>query len=399
MKVVLLGLEFYIGNRGCEALTYSFLEELNQAAAETGLKIDVEALVMAWGEGRIFSENLRSVTIVRIEPKKASFWKRCRSMFAGSDLIVDFSMGDSFSDMYGTKRFFIFTAVKELAVRSGTPFVLGPQTYGPFCRRWVQRWAAGIIKRSRQVYARDDLSREYVYELCGRECVQTTDVAFSLPYRPAASSGKEDGRIRVGINVSGLLWQGGYTTDNQFGLKVDYQEYCRKIIQNLLEEKKYRISLIPHVGNRSDQRGENDFSASMELKKLFRELEIADRLESAVEIKSEIAKTDIFIGARMHATIAAFSAGVATIPFSYSRKFEGLYRSIGYDYVIEALRITTEEAIETTMDYIRQYEKLRERVAWSMEIVKEKQKLFRQELVGLLTEISDETGNETGKNL
>ena len=32
----------------------------------------------------------------------------------------------------------------------------------------------------------------------------------------------------------------------------------------------------------------------------------------------------------MHATIGAISSGVATIPFSYSRKFEGLFGNLEY---------------------------------------------------------------------
>ena len=54
----------------------------------------------------------------------------------------------------------------------------------------------------------------------------------------------------------------------------------------------------------------------------------------------------------MHATIAAFSAGVADIPFSYSRKFEGLYDSLGYPYVIHGCTDTTVQAINKTIEWI-----------------------------------------------
>ena len=70
---------------------------------------------------------------------------------------------------------------------------------------------------------------------------------------------------------------------------------------------------------------------------------------------------DIFIGARMHATIAAFSSGVATIPTAYSRKFSGLYNNLGYDCVVDMQKLTTEQALELTIQYVKDYQKLIEK--------------------------------------
>ena len=43
-----------------------------------------------------------------------------------------------------------------------------------------------------------------------------------------------------------------------------------------------------------------------------------------------------FMGARMHATIAAFSAGVPVVPMAYSRKFNGLFvDTLKYDHIID----------------------------------------------------------------
>ena len=41
---------------------------------------------------------------------------------------------------------------------------------------------------------------------------------------------------------------------------------------------------------------------------------------------------NFFVGARMHACIAAFSSGVPTVPMAYSRKFTGLFtETLGYN--------------------------------------------------------------------
>ena len=106
--------------------------------------------------------------------------------------------------------------------------------------------------------------------------------------------------------------------------------------------------MIPHVGEDAGKR----FSAD------YPEFIVCSRFETPIEAKNFIAGMDIFIGARMHATVAAFSSGVATIPTAYSRKFSGLYNNLGYDCIVDMQKLTTEQALELTMDYINNYEEL-----------------------------------------
>lgn len=89
-----------------------------------------------------------------------------------------------------------------------------------------------------------------------------------------------------------------------------------------------------------------------------------------IEAKSFISSMDIFIGARMHATIAAFSSGVATIPTAYSRKFAGLYETLDYKYVVDLTRDNTSEALQQTMRYVDAYLELRKSSKYSMQKVK-----------------------------
>jgi polysaccharide pyruvyl transferase WcaK-like protein len=76
------------------------------------------------------------------------------------------------------------------------------------------------------------------------------------------------------------------------------------------------------------------------LKKEFPHVILAPRFTSPSEAKTYIAGMDFFMGARMHACIAAFSSGVPVIPMAYSRKFEGLFGSLGYPHVVDC---TTEQ--------------------------------------------------------
>ena len=105
---------------------------------------------------------------------------------------------------------------------------------------------------------------------------------------------------------------------------------------------------------------ENDYRVCLQLKKKYgNRIEIAPPFNTPIEAKSYIANMDVFIGSRMHATIGAISSGVATIPFSYSRKFEGLFGNLEYPYVISARNFSLEEALEKSKSWIQNYEILK----------------------------------------
>jgi len=77
-----------------------------------------------------------------------------------------------------------------------------------------------------------------------------------------------------------------------------------------------------------------------------------------VVAKSFISGCDVLVGSRMHACIAASSSGVATIPVAYSRKFAGLFESIGYRHTIDAREVETDSAVEGVLSLYEEREAL-----------------------------------------
>ena len=71
--------------------------------------------------------------------------KLARQKIAHSDVVIDFTEGDSFSDIYGLKRFALTSFFKVVAIRKAGCLVLGPQTYGPFNSGLVKRIARWLI--------------------------------------------------------------------------------------------------------------------------------------------------------------------------------------------------------------------------------------------------------------
>jgi hypothetical protein len=72
-------------------------------------------------------------------------------------------------------------------------------------------------------------------------------VAFRLPFtRPTR---RNDGVLDVGVNVSGLLFNGGYGGGNDYGLQVDYAALMRRFIGDLAARADVRVHLVCHVNS------------------------------------------------------------------------------------------------------------------------------------------------------
>lgn len=272
---------------------------------------------------------------------------RLDAALAECDAILDIGAGDSFTDIYGTRRFVALALSKLAALRTRRPLVLSPQTIGPFRRAWTRNPARWLMNRARAVVVRDEVSRTVAESLgVTAPIIEATDVAFRLPYR--LPERQQSGMLRVGINVSGLLFNGGYTRDNMFDLKLDYPHTVREIIRHFVENERCEVHLISHVMTETLP-VEDDYRVCEALAKEIPGCIVAPRFRTPSEAKSYIAGMDFLVGSRMHACIAAFSSGVPVAPLAYSRKFGGLFQSLGYPLVIDCRKESGEQAVEKVM--------------------------------------------------
>lgn len=362
-----MGLDFYTKNKGCDALSYSFLKILSQIFERHNDYMKLYVVTIYDFDARSLMEIYPSVRAVeKIDYrnlKKHETRKKISTIFKKCDYVFDFTRGDSFSDIYGSRRFIVGSLLKEICVRCQTPLILCPQTIGPFDALWARLWAKHLLKKSKYVCARDEASAQYVHELTGNEIDEYIDVAFALPYKEPYLSDKFN-KKKVGLNISGLLWNYGYTGENEFELSVDYQKYTNSIIEALNEDSKYEVHLIGHVIDVDNKLSDNDNDIPVikNLQKRFPKCKMAPFFKNPIEAKNYIAGMDVVIAARMHASIAAFSSGVAVIPFAYSRKVNGLYTTLDYPYYIDGKKETTEHAIELTLDYIKKSDTLKQKV-------------------------------------
>lgn len=377
-NIVLLGLDFNSKNLGCSALAYSFLNILDKISKENNINLDI--ISVNYNKFELKDEDYK-VKDLKIKYKNLIFYIKYIKAIINSDLVFDFTGGDSFTDIYGKSRFLKESFLKMMVICCNRKLILGPQTIGPFKSTWIKNIAYLIMKKSKQVYTRDKISFDYVKKM-KINAINITDVALMLP-NEKVNIEKDNNVLNIGINVSGLLWNGGYTRNNQFGLKFNYQAYIEEIIK-IFVNMGAKIYLIGHVLPKEDNSPENDYVICQKIHEQYPETVLAPRFKTPMEAKGYIANMDFFIGSRMHATVAAFSMKVPTVSIAYSRKFKGLYGSLGYNYIIDAKEVTLEEAINKTIFYVENRLLLKKDIEKSLLIVHKKNNEFISSLDKIL---------------
>lgn len=346
------------GNKGCVALCYSVLYLIDDILSQKGIEYRIFLTESKEKEGtHSISICNKTIQYESIGYPMQNSWidtvkhikknLRLYKIFKQADCIMDIGQGDSFADIYGAKRFDKIDRIHRVARFLSKPYILLPQTIGPFTNPTIRKKAVKSIVEASLVMTRDGQSFDYVKELAGDKShvKEFIDVAFSLPY---TKMDFDNDFVQVGLNISALLWNGGYTRDNQFGLKADYQQAIMKVLTWFLSKEKVKVHLISHVAT-GNSHVENDYEVAFDLWKTMHHdrLVLAPLFFTPIDAKSYIAGMDFFMGARMHATIAAFSAGVPVVPMAYSRKFNGLFiDTLSYSHLID-LKEDEETAILT----------------------------------------------------
>ena len=252
----------------------------------------------------------------------------------GFDLVWDTRSGDSFSDIYGSHRHSVMSAVHEFAAQAHRPVVMAPQTIGPFTSASGRMLGRRSLHRSALVFARDPVSAAAAVALGRPVDAVTSDLAFAIaPPEPVAR------RRDVILNVSGLLWQ-----DNAHVDARAYREGVTAIVRMLLADSR-SVAVLPHVLDSHDR--DNDAPAVDALAAEFgADLEVVAP-RNLDDARAIIAGSRVLIGARMHACLNALSTGVPAIAMAYSRKFAPLFDAIGWPYSVSLANPGKDAGAET----------------------------------------------------
>ena len=336
------------GNLGVGALTVSNLALARLAASDAGVtaRFRILGFVDPGTPPYVLDDDVELVPLnTRAMLPGGRYWRTLSDL----DCVLDIGGGDSFTDIYGAKRFGFLWLSKAMALARGVPLLLSPQTIGPFTRQPQTMLAAAAMQRAELVVARDPMSFDFARKMAPRaKLIQAVDVAFALPFERRVKV--NPAVTEVGVNVSGLLFNGGYSGANEFGMQVDYAAYTRRLIAALLERPRTSVQLICHV-NTNALPQDDDGRVAERLAAEFPGLVRVPDFASPSAAKAYISGLDFLVAGRMHACIAAFSSGVPVVPVAYSRKFAGLFEGVlRYGHLVPVSGLTTDDAVAFTLD-------------------------------------------------
>lgn len=225
------------------------------------------------------------------------------------------------------------------------------------------------------IFARESITYEALKNAGVKNLYFFPDSAFILDtkYLPLPEGFRE--KNTVGINISPMI------VENETSTGITMKNY-KALIQYILDNTDMSVALIPHVvWERNDDR-----KTIEELYDCFRNesrvVKIGDC--SCEELKGYISRCRFFIGARTHATIAAYSSQVPTLVVGYSVKAKGIAKDLfgTYQKYVEPVQnLETEEQLLAAFQWLYKEEKnIKKRLEEVLPAYKEKAKYAGEKL-------------------
>lgn len=223
------------------------------------------------------------------------------------------------------------------------------------------------------IIARESITYEALREAFGRrdgdgpEILCFPDPAFTLSAKELPLPEGFAAGNTVGINVSPMI------QDNEKISGITMENY-KEMISYIIRNTDMQIALIPHVvWERNDDR--KPVHALYEaFAETGRVTQIGDG--NCQELKGFIGRCRFFVGARTHATIAAYSTGVPTLVAGYSVKARGIARDLfgtEENYVLPVQNLKKKDDLTKGFQWLFSHEKeIREKLGEVMPGYKER---------------------------
>jgi polysaccharide pyruvyl transferase WcaK-like protein len=236
-----------------------------------------------------------------------------------------------------------------MTLARGKPLLLSPQTIGPFTKPAYRLLARMALKRASAVVARDEASLRALRDLApSANGALSVDVAFALPFTDQSAE-RGGPRLRVGVNISGLLFNEAESGRNRFGLGLDYAKLMRAFVGELAARPDVEVHLVTHALHATDP-WDDDGRVADRIAAEFPNVVRVPNFAGPCEAKSYISGLDFLVAGRMHACIAAFSTGTPVVPVAYSRKFTGLFDMLGYRWLVPVTGLGEDEGLAFLLD-------------------------------------------------
>lgn len=200
------------------------------------------------------------------------------------------------------------------------------------------------LQRFDLILARETYTEKALQEAGCSHVKLVADGAFLLEKTELAFPEGKRAHQAIGFNFSPLV----------FGKNPESKAAAFRLIDHILRTTQDDVVLVPHVV----QAGNNDAFILQEFFERYQDghrvFLLPDNL-NAMEYKGYISSLRFFIGARTHATIAAYSSGVPTMVLGYSVKSKG----IAYDIFGEEKLVLGLDEISDSERLIAKFEEMK----------------------------------------
>lgn len=300
-------------------------------------------------------------------PKNSQLYHYC-----DCDIVVN-SGGDILSGENGVGVLRALISI-SYAILLDKPVVLYGESLGYYRNPVINSIAKSVFNRTKLIIVREELSEKYLVRnrVVYPKIYVTADPAFALSvisksrvYQILSDEKIDDiqGPL-IGINPSGLIMT---------RKKEEFSKMISEVIDHLEKNLNATIILIPHVYTE----GSDDrivISSIFDNVKNKSRVKIVKNEYTPQELKGIIGLCDLFVGSRMHATIASTSMIVPTVGIAYSHKMHGIIgKMLGQEkYIIGIEKLNRENLISVINDAWHNRENIKQELNKIIPIVKEK---------------------------
>jgi colanic acid/amylovoran biosynthesis protein len=326
MKLLLF---FHAGslNRGCEAIVRSAVDLIKAKHPETIINLasfDIESDLHIPNIDKVYDTKQLDVTKFSIKgiisALKVKFQKEERYYYKAKfnniiKLIPEHDVflsigGDNYC--YGEQPWIY--EVDKLIKKAGKKLVLWGSSIGD---EDLSEAKIADLKSMDLVLARESLTYSILKDKDVSNVKLVADGAFTMQKEEISTpEGWQDGNT-IGFNFSPLVWKRNAAS----------KEATYDLIQHIIDTTTMTIALTPHVFIKGNDDYEVLQQFYTDFKNTGRVLLLPNNL-NAIQYKGLIAKMRFFIGARTHATIAAYSSLIPTLVLGYSVKSKGIAKDI-----------------------------------------------------------------------
>ena len=353
------------GNHGCEAI-YRGTKEI----------LDCPLLVQTENEAEDLKYGIdRIAELVPAKSSSVSFLVKAKAYYS-------LKINKSFTEMDGA---YYLEGIKKASLVSDIALSVGgdnycygyPQIYGYLnqtYRRYSFKtilWGCSVepkltedprvvedLKNYSLIAARETITYDALKRI-GTNVIYCPDPAFFM--KPEIVDFDERLTANtIGINCSPMI------VSNEKSSGITYRNY-KELLDYILCETDMNVAFIPHVVWKQNDDREILWRLYEECADKNRVIMVEDH--SAPQLKYIISKCKVFIGARTHATIAAYSSGVPTLVVGYSVKARGIAKDLMKEHdnfiiPVQELR-SADELTKYTKKLLNSYDEVKEQLMQS----------------------------------